>query len=34
MKVALIQDWLTEQGGAEKVFATLYELYTVILKYL
>jgi glycosyltransferase involved in cell wall biosynthesis len=27
MKVALIQDWLTEQGGAEKVFATLYELY-------
>jgi glycosyltransferase involved in cell wall biosynthesis len=27
MKIALIQDWLTEQGGAEKVFATLYELY-------
>jgi glycosyltransferase involved in cell wall biosynthesis len=27
MKIALIQDWLTEQGGAEKVFATLYEIY-------
>jgi glycosyltransferase involved in cell wall biosynthesis len=27
MKVALIQDWLTELGGAEKVFSTIYELY-------
>jgi glycosyltransferase involved in cell wall biosynthesis len=27
MKVALIQDWLTEQGGAEKVFAALCEVY-------
>jgi glycosyltransferase involved in cell wall biosynthesis len=27
MKIALIQDWLTENGGAEKVFASLYELY-------
>jgi glycosyltransferase involved in cell wall biosynthesis len=27
MKIALIQDWLTEQGGAEKVFAALYKLY-------
>lgn len=27
MKVALVQDWLTELGGAEKVFAAIYELY-------
>lgn len=27
MKVALIQDWLTELGGAEKVFSTIYSLY-------
>ncbi|WP_416443471.1 glycosyltransferase family 4 protein [Leeuwenhoekiella sp. A16] len=27
MKVALIQDWLTELGGAEKVFQKIYELY-------
>ncbi len=27
MKVALVQDWLTEIGGAEKVFGCLLELY-------
>jgi glycosyltransferase involved in cell wall biosynthesis len=27
MKIALIHDWLTQQGGGEKVFVTLYELY-------
>lgn len=27
MKIALIQDWLTELGGAEKVFAEIYKLY-------
>ncbi len=27
MKVALIQDWLTELGGAEKVFRQIYNLY-------
>lgn len=27
MKIALIQDWLTESGGAEKVFSAIYELY-------
>ena len=27
MKIALVQDWLTELGGAEKVFSTIYELY-------
>jgi glycosyltransferase involved in cell wall biosynthesis len=27
MKIALIQDWLTEMGGAEKVFSAIYELY-------
>jgi len=27
MKIALIQDWLTELGGAEKVFAELYKIY-------
>jgi glycosyltransferase involved in cell wall biosynthesis len=27
MKVALIQDWLTEMGGAEKVFKAIYELF-------
>ena len=27
MKVALVQDWLTELGGAEKVFSAIYELY-------
>jgi len=27
MKVALVQDWLTEIGGAEKVFAALLELF-------
>jgi hypothetical protein len=27
IKVALIQDWLTELGGAEKVFSAIYELY-------
>jgi glycosyltransferase involved in cell wall biosynthesis len=27
MKTALIHDWLAEQGGAEQVFAALYELY-------
>jgi glycosyltransferase involved in cell wall biosynthesis len=28
MKIALVQDWLTEEGGAEKVFSTIYKLYT------
>jgi glycosyltransferase involved in cell wall biosynthesis len=27
MKVALVQDWLTEMGGAEKVFEAILELY-------
>ena len=27
MKIALIQDWLTEMGGAEKVFKSLIEIY-------
>lgn len=27
MKIALVQDWLTEMGGAEKVFKKLLELY-------
>lgn len=27
MKVALVQDWLTEMGGAEKVFSEFYLLY-------
>lgn len=27
MKIALVQDWLTEMGGAEKVFKELYKLY-------
>lgn len=27
MKIALIQDWLTEMGGAEKVFKEIYKLY-------
>lgn len=27
MKVALVQDWLTELGGAEKVFKEIYQLY-------
>ena len=27
MKIALIQDWLTEMGGAEQVFKQLYALY-------
>lgn len=27
MKVALVQDWLTEMGGAEQVFRQLYQLY-------
>lgn len=27
MKIALVQDWLTEIGGAEKVFAAFLELY-------
>lgn len=27
MKIALVQDWLTEMGGAEKVFSAIYELY-------
>jgi glycosyltransferase involved in cell wall biosynthesis len=27
MKIALIQDWLTELGGAEKVFKSIYGLY-------
>ena len=27
MKIALVQDWLTESGGAEKVFAALYQLF-------
>lgn len=27
MKVALIHDWLTEMGGAEKVFRAIYDLY-------
>jgi glycosyltransferase involved in cell wall biosynthesis len=27
MKVALVQDWLTEMGGAEKVFKQFYHLY-------
>jgi glycosyltransferase involved in cell wall biosynthesis len=27
MKVALVQDWLTELGGAEKVFKQMYNLY-------
>lgn len=27
MKVALVQDWLTEIGGAEKVFSAIFELY-------
>ena len=27
LKVALIQDWLTEMGGAEQVFKSIYELY-------
>lgn len=27
MKVALVQDWLTELGGAEKVFTAILELY-------
>ncbi len=27
MRVALIQDWLTEMGGAEKVFKELYKLF-------
>src|SRR2546428_7261282 len=27
MKIALVQDWLTEMGGAEKVFASIHTLY-------
>jgi len=27
MKIALVQDWLTELGGAEKVFKEIYHLY-------
>lgn len=27
MKVALVHDWLTEMGGAEKVFRAIYDLY-------
>lgn len=27
MKIALVQDWLTEFGGAEKVFMAIYDLY-------
>lgn len=27
MKIALIQDWLTEMGGAEQVFKAIYQLY-------
>ncbi|WP_116790692.1 glycosyltransferase family 4 protein [Flavobacterium psychrotrophum] len=27
MKIALVQDWLTEMGGAEKVFQEIYSLY-------
>ena len=27
MKIALVQDWLTELGGAEKVFQAIYQLY-------
>lgn len=27
MKIALVQDWLTELGGAEKVFSAIFELY-------
>lgn len=27
MKIALVQDWLTELGGAEKVFSAIYDLY-------
>lgn len=27
MKVAIIHDWLTEMGGAEKVFRAIYDLY-------
>lgn len=27
MKIALVQDWLTEMGGAEKVFKELYQLF-------
>ncbi|WP_281637500.1 glycosyltransferase [Flavobacterium marginilacus] len=27
MRVALVQDWLTEMGGAEKVFASIHSLY-------
>lgn len=27
MKIALVQDWLTELGGAEKVFRSIYDLY-------
>lgn len=27
MKIALIQDWLTEMGGAEKVFSEIYKMY-------
>lgn len=27
MKIALVQDWLTEMGGAEKVFKEIYSLY-------
>ena len=27
MKIALVQDWLTELGGAEKVFMQLFALY-------
>ncbi|MFD2826870.1 glycosyltransferase family 4 protein [Leeuwenhoekiella polynyae] len=27
MKVALVQDWLTEMGGAEQVFKAIYQLY-------
>ena len=28
MKVELIQDWLTEIGGEEKVFASFWELFS------
>ncbi|WP_244298979.1 glycosyltransferase [Flavobacterium nitrogenifigens] len=27
MKIALVQDWLTEFGGAEKVFRSIYDIY-------
>lgn len=27
MKIAIVQDWLTEMGGAEKVFQAIYEIY-------